>query len=489
MADTTSPQRTVLFTDLRHIRCGDLEWYAPDGSRLPLIAPPQPQSEAYARTGYVPHGIRLVAQRGTKTEPLPNDTRLGRVTYENGVYRSWYLDVQYPPGRNFGSYSKDMPVSVSVCSRESPDGFEWREPKRCPIDVPGQTSLDGFTFFVDPKGDAAERYKAVYTAVPPEQEWPSLWGKFQLVHPRHKDHRLTEKRIYGIYGLVSPDGIHWQPIREPLLVHLSDTDTSVYYDSWIDRYVMYTRLYWQERRWIGRAEAQDFCDWGPVEPLIWPSLDEPFSYDIYTNGRTEYPGLPGYHLMFPMVYHRNTQTSEVHLFSSTDGICWNRVPGGPVLSPGKPGDWDSEFIHSGGDLVPLGNSRIGNLYHGTSFPHKYPRWDGVLRAGRTAWAWWPKGRICAIVADEQGEFYTFPLVPAGRELRLNVRVRRGGEVRVGLVGIDGRTAETDCASIYGDHLALPVHWNGQSDIGARDGDPVTLHFKLRSAELFGVEWV
>jgi hypothetical protein len=479
---------TILFTDVRHIRCGDLEWLSPDGEKLPVVGPPEPQVEARARTGYVPHGVRLVAQRANKSEPLRKGAPFGRVVFEDGRYRSWYLIVDYPPDQSFGAYSTSPPVSVGIGYSESDDGFEWVERARCPIEAPGQTAFDGFTFFVDPACPADERYKAVYTAYPPDSERQALWEAYQKVHPRHRDVRLHGQRLYCMYGVVSPDGIHWRPIPEPLMVHMSDTDTSVYYDSWLGRYVMYTRLYWQERRWVGRAEAEDFYHWGPVEPLIWPGLDGPLSDDVYTNGRTGYPGLPGYHLMFPMVYHRYTQTSDVYLFSSADGICWSRVPGGPVISPGAPGEWDSEFIVGGKDLVPLGNDRIGIPYHGTPFPHKYPRWKGVLEAGGRAWAWWPKGRLCAVTADGKGEFFTFPVIPAGRELRLNVRARRGGEVRVGLAGVAGRTvAESD--PVTGDHLAVTVHWKGVSDIGVNSGEKVTLHFSLRAAEVFGFEWV
>jgi len=481
--NSVSAPRTVLFIDLRHIRCGDLEWFSLEGNRLPLIPTSEPQVEAHAGTDFVPHGIRLVAQRANKTKPLPKGTFSGysRIIFENGLYRAWYLDAKYP-------HPKAMPLSVEVCYVESKDGFEWTQPARGQIEVSGRKGFDGFTTFIDSKGPLDERYKAVYTATPPKEEWPSIWEKYQRVHPRYRDTRINADNVRCMYGVVSPDGIHWKSIPEPLMVHMSDTDTSIYYDAWLDRYVMYTRLYWQERRWIARAEAEDFRHWGPVQPLIWPRLDGPLSDDIYTNGRTEYPGLPQYHLMFPMIYHRYTQTSEVRLFSSADGICWNEVPGGPVLSPGALGEWDSEFISVGKDLVPLGNDRVGILYHGTSYPHKYPRWKGILEAGRTAWAWWPKARLCAVVADEEGEFYTFPLVPAGRELRLNVRTRHGGAVRVGLVGIPGRTAD-DCDLIIGDSLTMPVRWKGQFDIGVKEGESVTLHFKLRAAELFGFEWI
>ena len=478
--------KTILFTDLRNIRCGDLEWLSSEGNRFPLIKPPEPQIELYARTGIMPHGIRLIAQKANKTEPLSKG--IGRVIYDGGMYRSWSLKANYQTGQNLGAYSTSDPLSISIGHAESKDGFEWSEQNYCVIEVPGQTSFDGFAFFIDPKGSPEERYKAVYTAHPPKSEWQALAEKVEKIHPRHKDWRMSVKNIYCMYGIVSPDGINWAPIPEPLMIHMSDTDTTVYYDRWLDRYVMYTRLYWHERRLVGRAEAEDFRNWGPVEPLLWPKLDWAFTDDIYTNGRTEYPNLPEYHLMFPMVYHRYNQTSEIYLFSSEDGICWNQVPGSPVISPGLPGEWDSEFIVAGKDLVPLGNDRIGIPYHGTSFPHKYPRWDGVLSAGRTAWAWWQKGRICAIVADEEGEFVTFPLVCEGRELRINARTRKAGMIKVGLLGVSGRSVD-ECDPIVGDNIAHPVHWKGQSDVTVKDGERVMLHFKLRNAELFTVEWV
>lgn len=487
MMQPASPQKTVLFTDLRHIRCGDLEWFAPDGDRLPLIAPPEPPVEAHARTGFVPHGIRLVAQQAVKTDRLPAESRPGRgVLFENGRYRSWALEIQFPPGRDFGAYAKEAPVSVAIRYSESHDGFVWSEPVRSPIEAPGQTGFDGWGFFIDPKATPEERYKVIYTAIPPLEERADLWASYQKVHPRYRDSRLSEQQIYCLYVAVSPDGLHWQANPKPLMVHQSDTDTNIYYDTWLERYVIYTRLYWQERRWVGRAEAEDFTCWSPVQPLLWPQLDWSFSTDIYTNGKTNYPGLPGYHLMFPWLYHRYTQTGGIHLYTSADGICWNKMPGGAVIPTGEAGDWDGEYLVAMKDLVPLGRDRVGIMYSGTPFPHKYPRWQQGYGDG-IAWAWWPKGRICAIVAEEEGEFCTFPMQPAGRELRVNIRARRGGEVRVGIVGKPGRTV-AECDPMYGDSLALPVHWQGQTAIGTRPDESITLQFKLRAAELFGFEW-
>jgi len=86
----------------------------------------------------------MVAQEATKIDRPPADSCSGRgVLYENGLYRSWELETQYAPGRNFGSYARDTPVSVAIRYNESADGFTWSEPVRSAIEVPGQTGFDG----------------------------------------------------------------------------------------------------------------------------------------------------------------------------------------------------------------------------------------------------------------------------------------------------------------------------------------------------------
>lgn len=476
-----SPQR-VIFVDARHIRCGDIGWVSSDGRRWP-VHPEGSPVEVRPDFGLVPYGIRLQAQPATKTERVPGLPRL--VVFDQGVYRSWQLEAPRTAG--------GPPGSVTIRHLQSENGFDWAETATSTIQVPGQYGFDGLGFFVDPHGAPSERYKLVYSARAPRERWPELLEAYERLHPRYRDGRIGDlKGAICIWAAVSSDGLHWQAVPEPLMVHMSDTDTTVTYNEWLGRYVMYTRLYDQERRGIGRAEAEDFWHWGPVQPLISARLDGPLSDDIYLNSYTRYPGAPAYHLMFPMIYHRLDQSSEIRLYASADGILWSEVPGGPVIQPGGPNDWDGAFLAGGKNLVPLGRDQVALPYAGTPYPHKYPRWPEVVEATGCAWACWPEGRLCAVVADEVGEFATFPLIPRGRQLRLNVRVRRGGEVRVGLYhegrSVEGRSAN-ECASLYGDDLCLPVHWNGQTDIAVPKGQAVVLHFRLRAAQLFGFEWV
>lgn len=489
MDTTKMAQKHYLFTDLRHIQCGDLRWQDAVGNNVPLY-PSVPRMTLRASTGMLPRGVRFEVQKARKMPPFsprnlkPSHTML----YDGGVYRSWTLRAQYrKEDKEKGCYSKAPVVKLWICYLESRDGFEWSEKGRSRIEPVG-FGYDGFTVFMDPKGSAAERYKAVFMANAPQEQWLALWEQYQQVHPRYRDTRLPQNgRMSCLYGAVSPDGLDWTTISKPLLIHKSDTDTRVWFDPSIDRYVMYTRLYWEGRRLVARAETEDFRHWDHVEPLIWPDLESPLSQDIYTNGYTPYPGLSHYHLMFPMIYQRYTQGSDIHLYSSVDTMRWNRVPGGPIIPRGDPGDWDFPFLGTVAGLVPFGRDRVGTIYSATRFPHKYPRWKHVLDAGNMAWAWWPKGRLCAVKADEEGEFFTFPIVPAGRTLRLNMRCDPAGLIQVGIQSVPNRSV-SDCDPVIGDNLSALVRWKGKIDTRAPKGRPVVLHFRMRAADLFGFEW-
>ena len=404
---------------------------------------------------------------------------------DGGMYRGWSLKTNYS-GADLGSYSSAAAESIVIRAAESNDGYAWSERDVCTVPVKGITGIDGAGFFIDINGASDERYKCVFHAAVKEG-MQALWEKYQKLHPRYRDNRIDGEHMNCLYGMTSPDGVNWRLLPEPLLIHQGDTDNTVYYDAWLGKYVLYTRLCWLDRRLIGRAESEDFRNWSPATPMLAPTLDDPYSYDIYLNARTEYPGLPSYHLLFPMFYRRLTQSSEIRMYSSLDGMLWSAVPGGPILEPGGTGAWDGEFVVAAKNLVVLGGDKVAIPYGGTSHPHKYPRWPGVI-TGNGGWATWPKDRICALTADEDGEFHTFGIPVAGTELRVNARVKRGGTLQIGIVGYDAHAIDA-CDVIAGDETAKTVTWRGNSELRAKPDETVCLHVRMRAAELFALEWV
>jgi len=80
------------------------------------------------------------------------------------------------------------------------------------------------------------------------------------------------------------------------------------------------------------------------------------------------------------------------------------------------------------------------------------------------------------------------MIPAGRNLKLNFRAPRAGEIRVGVVGKEGMSVE-DCDPLHGDSMGTIVTWRGYPNANIAEGEAVVLHFSLRCAEVFSVEWV
>ena len=476
-----------LFLDWRNIRCGRLQWYSQTGEPFGVANPVEPPVSMHAKAECVPYGIRLQAQRAETTGPVTGWKGWGRTIYDGELFRSWYFEVNGHTKLGTGAAAHTTGYDeVYICGAASNDGYDWREDSRSRIEIGSQRDFDGVTFFIDPVAPAEDRYKLVYCAAFPAGEHDDMVRTY-LDRPAHeRDSRLTWQRRSGLFVATSPDGEAWTSDNTPFALHPSDTDTTVLWDETLESYVMYTRLFRDDRRWIGRGETRDFQNWGPIRPVMWPPLDAPPDRDLYLNGYSRYPGALEYQIMFPMIYHRLTERSDVRLASSSDGVAWQWVPGDSVIRPGNAESWDSEFIGSGKDLVPFGTGKIATPYCGTAYPHKYPRFANVWDAWNLGWAIWPEDRLCGLVADEVGEFWTRELSPGGRELRINCRVPMGGEIRIGVAGVDGRDADS-CDPIVGCDGTTTVTWGGRSDVGSAEDSAVALHVCLRRAEVFSLE--
>ena len=60
-------------------------------------------------------------------------------------------------------------------------------------------------------------------------------------------------------------------------------------------------------------------------------------------------------------------------------------------------------------------------------------------------------------------------------MRLDFRTPAAGRVRIGIDGVEGRSA-ADCDPLAGDHAGQPVTWRGgEADLGVPADRPVSLH--------------
>ena len=313
----------------------------------------------------------------------------------------------------------------------------------------------------------------------PEKEIASL----KAHHPKSVSPIGEQKRLM-IRLACSADGIHWTPLDEPLMALIGDTQTRIYWDEFTKSYVGYFRMIYMQRRAIGISGGRDLKHWPAPRLLLFPSPhhDAPGD-DYYINGYCRYPGTKTIHLMMVTVFKRYNDSLDASLAASIDGRTWNWIPGGPVLEPGKPGEWDGGCVFVGTELTELPGDRVAMPYWGYVYPHKHPRYERHM--GATALATWPKERLSALVADNDGEVFTIPLKAAGRRLFLNFETAPNGYVQVAIVDKSGRSLE-ECDRLDGSHLKQEVTWGGQ-DMGIEPGDNFTLHFRLRQAKVYSFE--
>jgi hypothetical protein len=488
-----------LLSDWRFVEAGTPTYHDRDGTHIHYTDPTNGRNTQLRPVWYrgedVPYGIRIGAEKPVKSEPMEGPVG-ATVLYDGGRYRSW-------DGAN---------------ASESDDGFHWRReslPGESPDEdrnerVFARTGIHGPGVFIDPVAPANERYKMIL--------WSVLGGKQRRAYREQLFEAYKGQRPHDVdplihtrggidlvggadalLGATSPDGLHWTLVEEPFVFHMADNPNTMYYDTILKKYVLFTRVNWMYgRRAIGRSESDTFGPFPQPEMVVWPELDRAPSDDLYTNAKCLYPGTLDQHFLFPTVYSHAQDNGRIDIYSSPDGLHWFRIPGGPILE-GDPATNDGGWLATTCGPVRLPDGRIGLPYRGSTFPHKYPRWPDRGDRGVKRYAVWQPERLVYIDAPDQGAFATLPLQLDGRQLKLNLQTPISGEVRVEVVAIPRwvgkkRTEEVvagrafdDCDPISGDHLSHTVTWHGQTDLGHPDGISVRLRFQLRHAKLYAFE--
>lgn len=512
----------IVFTNWTFVFQGYSRWEDQKGRNVSVVGDLGPTEARLVPAGCNPSGIRLCVHPAKPCGPLlqldqpwNKGGAIGTLLHDQGVYRAWIAtgwgDLQLAsPGKR---------PENAMCYMESRDGYEWTCPPRDTVSFEVQAQHDvvfsthcfiggGLTVFHDPVGAPGERYKIA-------AEWNS-WDPEVIAHyerrwpadldPRAK--RDDSELILGILGAVSPDGLHWTVLPEPLVVTHCDTQLVGTYNVHRGEYVVYTREYVDlpcknapktydagrmvqyARRAIGATRSRGFRHFPLPELVLQADLSMRPSEVLYTNCYTTIPGAPEHHLMFPAVWDLcHHDETYIRMASSPDGLLWQFLPGDPVLNTGAFGQWDGGCVYTHPNLTELPNGDWVLPYTGYDVPHKYPR----VRARRnTGYAVWPKGRLVSLKSDVQGRFETVPVVPPGKKLFINALTRRAGHIRVEALDRQGRPIpgreQSNCVPLFGDLHWAPVCWSHHDDLGIDPGDEVSLRFDLDHAEIFGLEF-
>lgn len=534
--------RSVTFTSWRYVNPGCFAWET-DDAHLPAS---ERSTGLWGGDGdrparfvcYAPRGLRLASRSATLT-PIPAFNAAMEhqawsllLERDGDRYRAWYTIPPSTAPEPWATRTGGVALAGhnwQVCHAESADGFTWTFPHydhvpyapdgRYPhVNVVYRDNLDGSArgvhgmgICIDPSS-TDERYKMVYLGWLSEAEYQAA-----LARGLEPDATvaMTTKRL-GLCGAVSPDGIHWRRLPEPLMLQHADTWNTCYYDAARGEYVVYTR-HWEGiaqaadvglgqrssfgvvcRRAIARARSRSFRSFPTRELVQGTGADLAPGHLWYTNAKTTLPCDPDQHIMLPWRWELERDSGDCWLLSTPYGEVWSQVPGPPALRRGAPGSPTCGHIVAMTNMVALPADRWAVPYLGFPIPHKYPGRDATQRRGlypgvphELGYAIWPRGRVAAMEADAEGECSLLALMPPGRRLTLNATIPADGyiQVRIGaMYNTQPGRDFVDMDPIHGDSLDHPVSWGGERDIGLPDGMPVVISLRLRHASLYAVDF-
>lgn len=311
----------------------------------------------------------------------------------------------------------------------------------------------------------------------------------------------------SLYGLASPDGIHWRLIDEkPLPVPGAfDSANVAFWDDVAGCYRLFSRFFEAGRgRAIQSCTSADFAHW--TAPVSHRYDDGAPVEEFYTNATTPVPGAEHILLSFPMRYvaARTTPLADISamhypgngrpgmagmtdavMLSSRDGVHWHRPFPEAWLRAGlDERNWTHRNTCPGIGILPLCENEW------SMYVSEHYGWaDNRLR--RLSLRPWGFASVGAGHAG--GRVVTRPLCLTGRELRINFSTSAVGSVAIEIRHPDGRPVAgrtfADLSPIYGDRLDAPVAWAAGTDLSDLAGTPVQLAVELKDADLFALRCV
>jgi len=366
---------------------------------------------------------------------------------------------------------------------ESDDGVTWRRPNLGLFESNGSTdnnicidnsNTKNVAIFIDtcPGVPDSERYKAV--------------GRWSSGSPSR------------IYGLASPDGIHWQDAHDgPLIVATEadphfDSPLSAFWDAPNEHYVLYIRGWYPDGpepriRAIRMTTSEDFIHWTPWQ-YITIDGNTRYPHHLYTNAGHPYEHAPFY-MMFPKRFLPDRTPegwdheglSDILFLASRDGLNYTQPSPEPYLRPGlDPNNWHERSIFIGPRVLTTGPGEL-SFYSVQNYrtEKNHIRRFTLRQDGFTS-----------LHAATPGTLVTHPFTFEGDRLQINFSTSAAGSIRLALLDASGTPIPgfSITPPIYGDRIDHTVDWDGKADIGALSGRPIRMQCELQEADLYSFQF-
>ncbi len=387
-----------------------------------------------------------------------------------------------------------------TCYAESRDGLSWSRPTLGLFEFQG--SSDNNIVWSAPTSHCFMVFKDANPAAPEAQRYKAL--------------ALSEEWLpKKIFGLVSPDGLRWRPVREEALITQERTDSGAdlaFWDTERGEYVAYLRgrqtipggvdkpggLFGPIRA-VMRSTSPDFLDWS--EPRFIDLGEAPVEH-LYTNAITPYFRAPHIYLSFPRRFlpwrtlsmYREASgpgCSDALFMTSRDGIRWDRTFMEAYIRPGRSyRNWINRANTPASGLIPTAQDEI-SLY--VQRHYTFPSVHVERLVTRT------DGFASVHAGHPGGELVTKPLLFQGDNLVLNFATSAAGSIRLEIQDVQGNPlpglALEESPLIFGDGVEHTVRWERSHAKATSDkplariaGKPVRLRFVMKDADLYSLRF-
>jgi len=411
----------------------------------------------------------------------------------DGKVKLWY-DFFKPNSED--PYDHDRHVAYA----ESTDGINFTKPliglyeingsKENNVVIPGV--IGGGAVWIDPNAPPEYKYKTQ------AKVYPS--GKFHM----HS----------------SPDGIHWKHYAEIDPQGPHDTQTIIFWDEKLNKYLFYGRYFLERNgiseRGVRRAEVNnDFREILNTGLAIWPDMKDKSKYsdimkvgnsvDYY--GATVFPYEGIYIMLAQAFWHWMPNTTyqgtdepgmrDIRLAVSRNSIDFKRVGNRkPFLTPGTLGRFDSKQIWVLPNPVVM-DDELWIYYCGVNWDRAGrvdpESKDGKKKAAISRAVLRLDGFVSADASYEtEGEIITKPIQFTGDRLEVNANTGAGGAIQVEILDENGNPipgfTKEECNWIIGNSVRHPVKWKNEAELKSLNGEVIRLRVVMRDCELYSFQF-
>lgn len=409
--------------------------------------------------------------------PLP-ERHMKTVIKDGDLYKAWYRDTD----KSFKDKLHTGHEAYHTRYAESKDGNEWTFPKLGLFEVEGSTDNNAIMAHSPPFGENLSPFLDTRPGVAPAERYKAIAG-----YPGEGNKSKTGAPGKGLYGFVSPDGIHWTKQAEIIPYqmgwrHAFDSQNVAFWSEAEQQYVAYFRT-WTEPdrlRSISRATSKDFATWtSPV--AMNPNLP---GEHLYTQQTHPYFRAPQIYIALPTRFvpgrgdapaydKKDVNSTDILLMTSRAGsTTYDRLFKGAFIRPGlDPARWGNRANYAALNVVPTGPAEM-SIY---------------VRSG-DRYTLRTDGFVSATASFDKGELVTKPIIFTGQKLTLNYSTTARGSVQVEIQDADGKPMPgfglAECPEIIGDRIERDVAWTGSGTLSALAGKPVRLRFVMTEADLY-----